>query len=335
MGTIRAVSQRLDSSLNTKPFTGWTKKKQQPKTARRFTNAPGTQLRIGLHHKMNKLHSSHPQHKCTLNSNLKDYSRDVSLCSLFRWIVKLWCIIGVLHKSIHHHFVPIFHLSYQLALLKIQLLYIKTESSHLAQANRPLSCKTQQSLHLIEELSKSSKELQQSTETHSSFNIHHAFRLNPLQLFFFCLYRSLTATKYAPCTPFGTIPPLHTSLRRGPGSEVTCWADRRLELLSAAKEVWQTWWTHWSRRNWRRWQRQSKTVWLPPECALVCFTECLPLPKSSQIFPLSLHTSLCFLLGTHFLTFLCLTDSYKLGTLTLQYFQFVLNLIQCDKDCVA
>ena len=57
----------------------------------------------------------------------------------------------------------------------------------------------------------------------------------------FCLsYRNLTAIKYVPCTPSGTIPLPHTSRRRGPGSEATCWADQRLELRSAAKEAWQT-----------------------------------------------------------------------------------------------
>lgn len=58
--STQPVSQRQDPQLNTKPCTGGTKKQQTVETRRRFRNARGTQLRIRLYQKMNKLHSSHP-----------------------------------------------------------------------------------------------------------------------------------------------------------------------------------------------------------------------------------------------------------------------------------
>lgn len=73
-------------------------------------------------------------------------------------------------------------------------------------------------------------------------------------------------------------------------------------------------------------------------CVCVCFPSnvCNDCPK---MFPLPFSSLFGFL--TAFPVLLCislshtLSEKHRLGILTLQCFQFVLNLLQLDKDCVA
>lgn len=144
-------------------------------------------------------------------------------------------------SSFHLNFsLVIFHLSEQLSLLRLQKLPCwKAREEPFNMAKAPMSCKN---LAITAFEWKTVKTLNRATDRTQN-PAHHLIQIPSLVASppDFCLsYRNLTAIKYAPCTLSGTIPLPHTSLRRGPGSEVTCWVDQRLELQSAAKEAWQT-----------------------------------------------------------------------------------------------
>lgn len=52
-----------------------------------------------------------PEHKCTLKTNLRNYSWEVSLCRLCRWKVKPKHIMDMPYESVPHNFISVFHLS--------------------------------------------------------------------------------------------------------------------------------------------------------------------------------------------------------------------------------
>lgn len=130
-------------------------------------------------------------------------------------------------ESILHHFIPVFHLSCLIyksgsvecteGLEKRQFLVdglpLKKKKLEVDEAISGFERRTAQKLNRA--VTKSEKILL------IYYNFCPASPPRPLSQLFF-VYRNLTAIKYAPSTPSGTIPPPRTSQRRGPGSEATC-----------------------------------------------------------------------------------------------------------------